>query len=161
MYAYKKFRGELYTIWDMNIVPITNNNWNHINDVLSKIVGTNDQLYNIESIIPQKSKIYEMLNAFKARGLTPESQALIIDRDNLQFAYSELTYLWNALKKRIGQGYADSLMSERFLSELQTKFPDLIKTLEDGTPFVKVSINNASLDFFRPDTYKWGSEITQ
>ena len=161
MYAYKKFRGELYTIWDDNIVPITHNNWDHIDDVLSKIVGTNDQLYNVQSIVPQKSKIYEMLDAFKARGLTPESQALIIDRDNLQFAYSELTYLWNALKKRVGQGYADSLMSEQFLSELQTKFPDLIKTLEDGTPFVKVSINNASLDFIRPDTYKWGSEITQ
>lgn len=161
MYAYKKFRGELYTLWDDNIVPITNNNWDHIDGVLRKIVGTNDQLYNIESIIPQKSKIYEMLDDFKARGLTPESQALIIDRDNLQFAYSELTYFWDALKKRIDQGYADSYVSKQFLSELQAKYPELIKTLEDGTPFIKVSINNTTLDFIRPDTYKWGSEITQ
>jgi hypothetical protein len=161
MYAYKKFRGELYTLWDDNIVPITNNNWDHIDGVLRKIVGTNDQLYNVQSIVPQKSKIYEMLDAFKARGLTPESQALVIDRDNLQFAYSELTYLWDALKKRIDQGYADSYVSKQFFSELQTQFPELIKTLEDGTPFVKVSINNATLDFVRPDTYKWGAEISQ
>ena len=155
LYAYKKYDKTILKLWDQTKEVFTTNNIDTIYSHLRTIINNNDKIYNVDCIIDFKNQIYDMLHDIQLKGLTADSRALVIDTENLQFAYSELDFLWKQIRREAEFNKFNPKAVQELQQLLIRKYPELIALLDNGTPYIKVSLNTHGLDFIMPRTVKW------
>lgn len=161
MIAYKKYSGEIFKLWDLTNYPLNGITIDRANDALTEIIRLNDNLYNVESIIPYKTEIAQMLEQIKASKLTIPIAAIKLDPENLQFSYAELDYFIHHLERTANSESISRLGAEKLVKQLKQAHPELYEFINDGTPYVRVSVEGNSLNFIKPSTVKWQKELNE